>query len=64
MCAYARPVDESEPEAEYSFFAPAELEAGVYANYFQPWHSRHEFTLDFCVSLPVEEDETGQTVIP
>jgi len=45
----------SEPEREFSIFVPPELEAGVYANLLQASYSTHEFTLDFCVSVPAEE---------
>jgi hypothetical protein len=57
-------VGDQEPEPEFTIFAPPEVEAGVYANRCQAWHSRHEFTLDFCVSLPPEPDDDEGPVVP
>jgi hypothetical protein len=45
---------------------PPEWETGVYANFLAMWHTAHEFTLDFSVSLPAEEPEgpEGPLIIP
>lgn len=39
---------------------PPELEGGVYSNFFNAWHSEHEFTIDFAsrqIPLVEEPDE-------
>ena len=41
--------------AEYEVKVPDDLEAGVYANAANVWHTRSEFTLDFIVH-PLAED--------
>ena len=33
---------------------PAELEAGVYANFLGVWHTAYEFTLDFAATQPAQ----------
>ena len=43
---------------------PDDLEAGVYANLLGVWHSLHEFTFDFAVMLPVEDDGSGDVTVP
>lgn len=51
---------------DFQIRVPDELEAGAYANFLSVWHTGHEFTLDFCVTLPpqTEQDpETGQAVV-
>ena len=36
---------------------PPELAGGVYANFLAVWHTRHEFTLDFCSTQPMEQED-------
>jgi hypothetical protein len=43
---------------------PPELESGSYANIVGVWHTPHEFTLDFSVSLPPAPAEGDGTVLP
>lgn len=42
---------------------PAELEAGLYANFMSVWHTAYEFTLDFAVILPTEESRADDGTI-
>ena len=43
--------------AEFNVRVPDSIEAGVYANLLSIWHTAYESTLDFSVSLPVEQTE-------
>lgn len=54
------------PDAmEYQLRVPPELAAGSYANLLIAWHTPHECTLDFCVTLPPgQEDEGSPPPIP
>jgi hypothetical protein len=45
---YRRSVDDA-----LDLIVPPELEAGVTAEWFRPWFSRHQLTVDF--AAPVEE---------
>jgi len=42
---------------------PDEIEAGVYANVLNVWHSPHEFTLDFGVLQRAEPDLDDPDVV-
>ncbi len=44
-------------DGAFEYIVPDELEAGMYANVLAVWHTRHEFTLDFCTALPRDPDE-------
>lgn len=48
----------------FVFQIPPELEGGRYANILGVWHTPHEFTLDFSVTLSPQQSEDGQPVIP
>lgn len=50
--------------AQFAFHLPAELQAGSYANMVSVWHTGHEFTLDFAVTLPPSPNEQGAMVVP
>jgi hypothetical protein len=39
---------------EFTFHVPEDLQAGRYANIVSVWHTGHEFTLDFSVTMRVE----------
>lgn len=39
-----------------------EMEDGTYANFVSVWHSPHEFTLDFAVTLTPRQTEDGLVV--
>ncbi len=43
---------------------PDDQEAGVYANILGVWHTAYEFTFDFAVTLPPENDESGNLTVP
>ena len=50
---------------EFAFTVPPELAAGRYANLLAIWHTAHEFTLDFSVTMPVEGTGTeSASVVP
>ena len=38
---------------------PQSLEAGVYANFLTVWHTPLEFTLDFAVLQPAQQEDPG-----
>ena len=51
--------------AEFAFSVPAELATGRYANLLAIWHTAHEFTLDFSVTMPATAKEDGSPpVVP
>ena len=52
----------AEPTLEYR--VSEEIEGGVYANSVTLWHTGHEFTFDFCSSLPTRQDEDGSMTVP
>lgn len=52
------------PEVRYQLQIPPGQEGGVYANTLAVWHTGHEFTLDFAVTLPSREDDAGGTIVP
>jgi hypothetical protein len=56
---------ESQP-ATFSFQLSPEMAAGRYANLLGVWHSAHEFTLDFSVTMPPQqpEDPGEPTTVP
>ncbi|MFH1104968.1 MAG: DUF3467 domain-containing protein [Actinomycetota bacterium] len=39
----------------FTLRVPDDRETGVYSNFLSVWHTIHEFTLDYAVSLPVIE---------
>lgn len=43
---------------------PDDEEAGSYSNVLAVWHSPHEFTLDFAVTLPATQDAQGNVAVP
>jgi Protein of unknown function (DUF3467) len=43
-----------EPHVEINVEVPPEQEIGVYANFLSVWHSPHDFTLDFGVTLQAQ----------
>jgi hypothetical protein len=53
-------------QPEFAFTIPEELAAGRYSNLLAVWHTAHEFTLDFAVTMPPEQSgEHGpQHVVP
>jgi Protein of unknown function (DUF3467) len=55
---------EGGPPQSLEVRVPPELESGSYANIVGVWHSPHEFTLDFSISLPAAPAEGGSMVIP
>jgi hypothetical protein len=42
---------------EFEIQVPPELDPGAYANFLSIWHTPHEFTLDFAVSLPARTED-------
>jgi hypothetical protein len=51
-------------EPTFEFHVSDELAGGAYANAVSIWHTQHEFTLDFCSSLPATQEESGQVTVP
>lgn len=50
---------------EFQVIVPSEQETGTFSNLLTAWFSAHEFTLDFCVTLPaVHEDDEPSPVVP
>jgi len=49
---------------EFQIIVPSEQEVGTFSNLLTAWFSAHEFTLDFCVTLPPaqQEDDPGAVV--
>ncbi len=43
-----------EPVLNFNIQVPSELETGVFADFLSVWHSPHDFTLDFGVTLQAE----------
>ncbi|MEX2423409.1 MAG: DUF3467 domain-containing protein [Acidimicrobiia bacterium] len=43
---------------------PDDQEAGAYSNVLAIWHTPHEFTLDFAVTLPPMQDAQGNVTVP
>lgn len=53
-----------QPQEQFAFEVPPELETGTYANILGVWHSPHEFTLDFSVSgQAIQPPEPGEPVM-
>lgn len=48
----------------FDFRVPDDQEAGVYSNLLAVWHSPHEFTFDFAVTLPTMQDAQGNIHVP
>lgn len=44
---------EASPQPSFEFRVPDELQAGRYANMLGVWHTAHDFTLDFSVTVPI-----------
>ena len=38
-------------EPQFGFHVPEALQTGTYANFLGVWHTGHEFTLDFSVTM-------------
>jgi len=57
-------VADDESHTQLEIRVPAELEGGAYANMVGVWHTGHEFTLDFSVTLPTREAEGGAAIVP
>lgn len=55
-----------EQQVSFEFRIAPELEAGHYANVLGVWHTPHDFTLDFSVTLPpvAPSDPNELPVIP
>ena len=51
-------------QPEFAFRVPEELAGGTYANLLAIWHTAHEFTLDFAVTMPAEGSESGPPRVP
>jgi hypothetical protein len=57
-------VSDIEPDRpNVEFLVAPENEGGVYANALSVWHPPHEFSLDFCSTLPMRDDGRS-TVMP
>ena len=50
-----------EPQVRFEMSIAEGDVVGVYSNFLGVWHTAHEFTLDFCQSLP--GDETAMDVV-
>jgi hypothetical protein len=51
--------DQPQP-VQLAVHVPPELQTGRYANLLGVWHTAHEFTLDFSVTMPVTPaDDSG-----
>jgi len=57
-------VADDESHTQLEIRVPTELEGGAYANMVGVWHTGHEFTLDFSVTLPTREAEGGAAIVP
>jgi len=57
-------VADEDSHTELEIRIPPELEGGAYANMVGVWHTGHEFTLDFSVTLPTREGPEGSTIVP
>ena len=55
--------DVPDPQPGVEIYMPDELEPGAYANALLPWHTAHEFTLDFAALQRPAEDESGSLVV-
>jgi hypothetical protein len=55
------PEPDPDPQVRFDVQITPEMEAGVYANFLNVWHTAHEFTLDFASTMPAEQgtDELG-----
>ena len=53
---------EAGEQPQFQFRVPPELEGGAYSNMVGVWHTPHEFTLDFSVTLPVAQTEQGMVL--
>lgn len=53
-------------EVSFEFRIAPELEVGQYANVLGVWHTAHEFTLDFSVTLPpvAPTDDSEGAIVP
>ena len=51
-------------QPEFVFNVPDELTTGQYSNLLAIWHTAHEFTLDFAVTMPTQPGESGSPVVP
>lgn len=47
---------------QFQLQVPPELAGGVYANVVGVWHTPHEFTIDFAVTMPPAQTEEGVLV--
>jgi hypothetical protein len=48
---------EAEGQTEFNFYAPPEVESGVYSNMLGVWHTAYEFTLDFAATQPPQPND-------
>jgi hypothetical protein len=48
----------------FAFRVPDDQEAGAYSNILVVWHTPYEFTFDFGVMLPVQQDPSGDVTVP
>lgn len=55
-------MNEPQQPFELQVTLPPELEVGVYSNVLHVHHTAYEFTLDFGVMRPAEQDEPGAPV--
>ena len=46
-------MEASQPQPQFTFDVPEDLQAGIYANIVGVWHTPHEFTIDFSVTMPI-----------
>jgi hypothetical protein len=51
-------------EPQFQVRIDDQMIAGVYCNIVQVWHSPYEFTLDFGVADPPQQDEQGNVIVP
>ena len=55
---------EEDETTQLEIRVPSDFEVGDYANMVGVWHTGHEFTLDFSVTLPTAEGPEGSTIVP
>ena len=57
--------DQPPPQARLELIVPENQSAGTYANGFGTWFNQTDFTLDFFVHLPADEqeDESGDKYV-
>ena len=62
FAAYDPDVEDPGQPFELQITLPPELEGGTYSNVLHVHHTAYEFTLDFGVMRPAEQDQAGAPV--